>query len=152
MRFGNCAPGGACGAQPAENELALAQHARAERAYCGLWDVVPFHVFDVAAAIANEVVMSHELRVEACGAAFHGDFANETGFNQVTEVVVGSGAGGARIDAIDGVVNLGGCGMSVVFEKERHDGVALGRAAKAAAVEGTQNHLRFHERFRLCLN
>ncbi len=132
------------GAEAADDELALADDALAEGFWCGRFDGVPLEVFDVAAAVADEVVVLLVLGVVAGGAAFGGDLADEAGVDEVAEVVVGGGAGRAGVDAVDGFKDLGGGGVLVVREQERHDAVALGRAAEAAVFKALTDLVCVH--------
>ena len=84
------------------------------------------------------------LGVEAGGAAFGGDLADEAGLYEVAEIVVGGGAGGARVDAVDGFKDFGGGGVLVVLHEERHDAVALRGAAEAAVFKALADLLGFH--------
>ena len=120
---------GAGGAEAADDEFALAHDAFAERACGGGGDGVPVDVFDAAATVADEVIVLLVFGVVAGGAAFGGDFADEAGFYKVAEVVVGGGAGGARVEAVDSFEDLRSGGVLVVAHEERHDAVALRSAA-----------------------
>src|SRR5689334_7226061 len=73
------APGSAFGAQPPKNEFAFPKHPLAERGGRRPGHVVPVHVLDTAAAVAEEVVMRHALRVEARLTTSHGHFTHQTG-------------------------------------------------------------------------
>ncbi len=59
----------ALGAEPAEDELALAHDTLAKRVGGGLGQVVPGDVLDIAATVADEVVMPQARGIEARGAA-----------------------------------------------------------------------------------
>ena len=107
---------------------------------------MPVDVFDVAAAIAEEVVMLFVLRVIAGGTAFGGDLAHEARFDEVAEVVVGGCAGGARVNAVDGFEDFGSGGMLVMLEQKRHDAVTLRSKAQAAIFESLSDLLRTHRR------
>ena len=74
---------GALRAKPPENELAFAQNPLAEGLRSGPGYVVPLHVFHIAAAVANEVVMPHTFSVESRGAAFDGHFPHQTRLHQI---------------------------------------------------------------------
>ncbi len=80
------------GAEAADDQFAFADDALAEGFGGRTGDGVPVDVFDVAAAVADEVVVLFVLGVVAGGAAFGGDLADEAGFYEVAEVVVGGGA------------------------------------------------------------
>ena len=80
------------GAEAADDEFALAHDALAEGFGGGGGDGVPVDVFDVAAAVADEVVVLFVFRVIASGAALGGDLTHEASFYEVAEVVVGGGA------------------------------------------------------------
>jgi len=135
---------GAFCAEAADDQLAFADDALAEGFWCGRFDGVPPEVFYAAAAVADEVVVLLVFGVVTGGAAFGGDLADEAGFYQIAEVVVGGGAGGAWVDAVDGFEDFSGGGMLVVLHEERHDAVALRRAAEAAVFEALAYLLGFH--------
>src|ERR1700686_1617400 len=61
-------------AQPPKNELAFANNPLPERARGRPGHVVPVHVLNIAAAVADEVVMPHVFRIEARGGALDGHF------------------------------------------------------------------------------
>jgi hypothetical protein len=107
-------------------------------------DGVPLDVFDVAAAVADEVVMLQVFGIVASGAAFDGDLPDEARFYEVAEVVVGGGAGGARVDAVDGFEDFGGGGVLVVIEQKGHDAEALRCEAQAIIFESLPDSLRVH--------
>ena len=138
-------------AQTAENEFTFAKNTLAQGSGSGLGHVVPLHILDTAAAVADEMVMTHTFRVKPRGAAFDGHFAHQTRQHQVPQVVISRRSGTARIGAIHRLVNLRGGGMPVVFHEERHDGVALRRAPQPAVFERSSDRLGVHEEFRLCL-
>ena len=64
----------AYGAKPPENELAFAHSSLAQRSRSWFGHVVPLNVFDVAALIADEVVMMHAVGIKACSAALNSHF------------------------------------------------------------------------------
>lgn len=125
------APFSAFGAKSTENEFAFAKHAFAEKTRGRIRHVVPLHVFDIAAAIADEVMVAHAFRVVTCGAAFDGDFTHQTRLHQIAKIVVGGGARRAWIDSIDGVEGFGGGGVAVVFHQKSHHRVTLRSATQA---------------------
>ena len=135
---------GAGGAEAADDEFAFAHDSLAERACGGGGDGVPVNVFDAAAAIADEVIVLFVFGVVTGRAAFGGDFADEAGFYKVAEVVVGGGAGGARVEAVNGFEDFGGGGVFVMAHEERHDAVTLRGAAEAAVFKFLPNLLRVH--------
>jgi hypothetical protein len=61
-----------------ENELAFAKNPLTERTRGRLRHVVPLDVLNIAAAVANEVVMPHAFRIESRGAALDGHFTHQT--------------------------------------------------------------------------
>ena len=144
-------PPGALGAQPAENQLTLAKDALAERACGWLGDVIPLHILDIAAAVADEVVMPHAFRVESSRAALGGHFTHQTRLHQVPEIVISSGPGTARIFAIYSREDFRGGGMSGVLHQERHHGVALRSAPQSTGLQGPFNRLGVYQVFRLYL-
>ncbi len=113
--------------------------------------VVPLHILNLAAVVADEVVMQHTLGIEAGGTSLDGDFTHQTCFHQIPQIVISCGPGRARIHAIDSFEDLRRRGMPVLFHQECHHGVALGSAAQPAAVEGALNRLGIHEPIRLSL-
>jgi len=130
-----CATLRALCAKSAENDFAFAQDSFAEVARCRVGHVVPLDVFDFAAAIADEVVMAHAFGVVARGAAFDGDFTDETRLHQIAEIVVGRGSRRPRIDAIDGFEGFGGGWVAVLLHQESHHGVTLRSATQTFVFE-----------------
>jgi len=61
-------------AEPAKNQLAFAKNAFPKRARSRPGYLAPFNVLNIAAAVADKVVMPQAFRIEARGAAFDGDF------------------------------------------------------------------------------
>ncbi len=80
------------GAEPPENYFVPSQNPLAESAGSRLPHVVPLQIFDVAAAIADEVVMTHAFSVESRGAPLHGHFPHQARAHQIPQIVVGGGA------------------------------------------------------------
>src|SRR5581483_32194 len=70
------APWRAVGAEPPKNQLAFAKHALAERGRGRRGNLVPVHIFDIAAAVTDEVVMRHALGIKSRCAALHGHFTH----------------------------------------------------------------------------
>jgi len=137
---------GAGGAEAADDEFAFAHDSLAERACGGGGDGVPVDVFDAAAAIADEVIVLFVFGVVTGRAAFGGDFADEAGFYKVAEVVVGGGAGGARVEAVDGFEDFGGGGVFMMAHEERHDAVTLCGETKTAVLKPLTNYLGVHRK------
>jgi hypothetical protein len=69
-------PWSALRAEPAENNLAFAKNAFPDRLRGRPGYVVPRDVLNIAAAVADEVVMAHAFRVESSGATLDGYFAH----------------------------------------------------------------------------
>jgi hypothetical protein len=130
-----CATLRALCAKSAENDFAFAQDSFAEVARCRVGHVVPLDVFDFAAAIADEVVMAHSFGVVTRGAAFDGDFTDETRLHQIAKIVVGGGSRRARIDAIDGLEGFSRRWVAVLFHQESHHRVTLRSATQAFFLE-----------------
>src|SRR5438874_4822341 len=105
------APRRALGAQPPKNEFAFAKHPLAERGRVRPGHVIPVHVLDVAAAVADEVVMPYAFRIESRCAALHGHFTHQTSLHQVAQIVINRSPGRARIDAVHSFEDLRRCGM-----------------------------------------
>src|SRR5579872_6327154 len=78
-------------AEPAENELAFPKNPLTERARGRSRHVVPLNILNIAAAVADEVVMPHAFRIESRGAALDGHFAHQTRLHQVPQIVVSRG-------------------------------------------------------------
>jgi hypothetical protein len=119
----------ALGAEATDDEFYLMYDALTKRASGGLGDAVPVHVLDCAAGVADEVVMALAGDVEASGAAFDGNLADEAGLYEVTEIVVSGGAGRARVEAVDALKDFRSGGMSMMLKQERHHAEALWRTA-----------------------
>jgi len=139
-----CASWSASRAKAADDQFAFAKEAFAEGVGSRFWHVVPIHIFDVAAAVADEMVMAHAFGIEAGGAAFDGDFADQAGFDEVAQIVINGGPGRARVEAIDGFEDFGSGGMAGMLDEEGHNAVTLRRAAQAAALEGLLDCLGIH--------
>src|SRR5581483_455415 len=84
-------PRSALGAQPPENEFAFAKNPLAERARGRPGHVVPINVPNIAAAVADEVVMPHAFQIESRGAALHGNFTHQTRLHQVPQIFISRG-------------------------------------------------------------
>src|SRR5437868_2342309 len=139
------APGRAFGAQPPQNEFAFAKHPLAERGYGRPGHVIPVHVLDIAAAVADEMVMPHAFRIKSRRATLHGHFTHQTSLHQVAQIVINRSPGRARIDAVNSFEDLRRCGMPGLLHQERHDGVALRRAPQITARQGAFDRIGVHE-------
>src|SRR5215471_20244512 len=84
-------PGSALRAKPPENQLGLAKSALTKRARTRLRHVVPLHVLNAAAPVADKVVVTHAFRVESRGAALHSHFTHQTRLHQVAQIVISRG-------------------------------------------------------------
>ena len=84
-------PRGALPAEPPENELAFAKNPLAEGGRSGPGHLEPLYVFNIAATIADEMVMLHALRIESRGAAFDGHFTHQTRPNQIPQIIISRG-------------------------------------------------------------
>src|SRR5208283_5992613 len=82
------APRSALRAEPPENEFAFAKNPLTEGARRRYGYVVPLHVLNIAAAVADEVVMPHACRIESRRAALHGHFTHQTRLHQVPQIVI----------------------------------------------------------------
>ena|SRR5579871_467196 len=111
--------------EPSKNQFALANKPLTERTGHRLGHVIPIQIFDIAAAVANEVVMPHAFGVETRGTALDSNFPYQASPHQVSQIVIRCGPGRAGIDAIDGFENFRGRGMAVTFEQKCHHGVPL---------------------------
>src|SRR4029077_13793382 len=90
---GEHAPRSTLGAEPPKNKLAFAKNPLAEGARGRAGHAVPLNVLDVAAAIADEVVMPHALGIESRGSAFDGHFTYQARIHQVAQIVISGGPG-----------------------------------------------------------
>src|ERR1700683_1280846 len=138
------APRSALRAESPEDEFAFAKNPLTEGARARSGHVIPFNILNIAAAVADEVVMLHAFCIEARGAALDGHFTHQARLPQVPQIVVSRGPGRAGIHAIDGFGDFRSRGMPVVFQQERHHGVALRSATQSAAIEGPFNCLGVH--------
>src|SRR5438552_4313502 len=145
------APRSALRTEPPENEFAFAKNPLTEGARARPGYVVPLHVLNIAAAVANEVVMPHAFRIESRGAALDGHFTHQTRLHQVPQIVIRRGPGRAWIQAIHGFEDFRSRGMPGVFDQECHHGIALRSAPQPATLQGPSDGLGLHEEFRLYL-
>ena len=144
-------PRSAPGAQPAENQFTFSKNAFPKRAGSRPGHFVPIDVLNVAAAIADEMVMPHSFRVEARGAALDGDLAHQACLHEIAKIVVGGGTRGARVHSIHVFENFRGRRVSLALHQEGHHGIALRRAAQPRVLEGLLDCFCVHENFRLNL-
>src|ERR1035441_8724896 len=84
-------PRSALRAEPPENEFAIANNPLTEGARGGPGHIVPLNILNIAAAVADEVVMPHALRVESRAAALDGHFTHQTRLHQVPQIVISRG-------------------------------------------------------------
>src|ERR1051325_5228283 len=99
------------GAESAENKLAFTNNSFAERTRCGLGYVIPIHILNTAAVVADEVVMLHIFRIKPSGAAFDGNLAYQTNLHQITKIVISGGTRGTWIHTVYGLKNFCSRGM-----------------------------------------
>src|SRR5271169_5799501 len=85
-------PRGALGAEPPENEFAFAKNALTKGARGRPGHFAPVNILNIAAAVADEVVMPHAFRIESRGAALHGHFTYQTRLHQVPQIIVSRGS------------------------------------------------------------
>src|SRR5260370_23688948 len=90
------APRSALRAEPPENEFAFAKNPLTEGARGRPGHAVPLNVLNIAAAVADEVVMSHTFRIESRGAALDGHFTHQTRLHQGPQIVISRGPSRAR--------------------------------------------------------
>lgn len=138
-------PPGAFRTQSAENEFAFTNNALAEGHRSRLGHVIPLHIFNIAAAVANEMMVRHALCVEARSAAFRGYFPHQSHIDQIPQVVIRRGPRRARIDAIDCFENLGSGRMAVALHQERHHSVPLRSTPQPASLQRPLNLRSVHE-------
>jgi hypothetical protein len=74
--------------EPAENEFTFAKNPLAQGARARPGHVVPLHILNIAAAVADKVVVPHAFRIEARGATLDGHFPHQTRLHQVAKIVV----------------------------------------------------------------
>ena len=117
--------GSALRAKPSEDELAFAKNPPFKGSGWRPGNVVPFQILNVAAFIANEMVMLEAFGVETSGASFHRYFAYQACPHKVIQIVIGGGAGRARVQPVYAFEDFYSCGVPVVFQQESHYGVAL---------------------------
>jgi hypothetical protein len=101
-------------------------------------------ILDVAAAIADKVVVPRVSRVEPSRAPFHGNFPHQTGVNEVPQIVIDRCAGGAGVNAIHSLINFRGRWMTVALHQEGHDGIALRGATQSALFQGLFDGRKVH--------
>jgi len=124
-RLAGCTARSTLRAEPAENELGFADNPFTEGTRGWLWYVVPIHIFNIAAAVADEVVVPHACQIEPAGAALDGHFADQTRLHQISQVVIGRGPGRSGVYAVHGLEDFRSCGMPLVVHQKCHDSVAL---------------------------
>jgi K+-transporting ATPase c subunit len=123
-------------AKSAKNKLAFSNHSLAQRTRARLGHVVPVDILNIAAPIANEMVMAHALKVESSGAALDRNFTYQACSHQVAQIVISRSPRRARICTIHGLKNFRSRRMSLMIRKESHHRIALRSATQAAALQG----------------
>jgi hypothetical protein len=81
----------AFGAKSAENEFALANDPLTQGARGRPGHFVPLNVFNISAAVADEVMMQQAFGIESRGAALDCHFTHQAGLHQVTQIVISGG-------------------------------------------------------------
>ena len=132
-------------AKAPENEFAFAKHPLAQRTRGWPGHIIPFQVFDIATAVADEVVMPRAFCIKSRRAALHCHFTHQTSLNQVAQIVINRSPGGTWIEAVNTCKNLRRRGMPGLLHQERHDSVALRSAPQTAARKGASNRLGIHQ-------
>jgi len=136
--------GGATGAESPKDQLVLANHAIAEELGRGLRDIEPLHIFHLAAAVADEVMVAHAFHIETRGAAFYRDFTDEARFNQVAQVAVDGGPCRARVESVNAVKDLRGRRMPGILREEGHHAVTLRGELHSVGIQKMPNRLDVH--------
>ena len=85
-------PRSALRAQPPENKFAFANNPLTEGTRGRPGHVAPLNILDIAAAVADEVVVPHAFRIEARGAALDGHFPHQTRLHQVPQIIISRGS------------------------------------------------------------
>ena len=98
-------------------------------------NVEPLDVFDAGALIANKMMMTVEVGVEARGLPFCGHLADQAGAGQVAQNVVDRSAGHARIAAGQRFKDFIGGGVDGFANQVFEHVAALGRTAQSGALK-----------------
>ena len=138
-------------AESPENEFTFTNNPLAEGAPGRLGEVVPIKVLNIAAAVADEMVVLHAFGIESRRPTFDGYFTHQARLHQIPQIVIRGSPRRSRIQAIHACEDFRSRGMPLVFHQECHHGVALGSAPQSAAFQGPSNRLSVYQRFRLCL-
>jgi hypothetical protein len=85
-------PGSALSAQSPKNDFAFANNPFTEGARRWAGHFVPIDILNIAAAVADEMVMAHTFRIKARGTALDSDFADQSCVHQVPKIVIGGGS------------------------------------------------------------
>ena len=98
-------------------------------------DVEPIDVFDAAALVANKMMMTVEVGIEARGLPFSGCLADQAGAGQVAQDVIDGSAGYARVTAGQGFKDLIGGRVNGLTHQVFEHVAALRRRAQAGALK-----------------
>jgi hypothetical protein len=131
-------------AEAAKNHFTFAEDPLTKGTRARPGHVVPLHVFNVATAVADKVVMPHAFRIESRGAALHSHFSHQARLYQVPQIVIGCGSRGAWIHVVYGLEDFCSRRMPVATGQECHHGVALRRAPQPAAFQGPSDRVGIH--------
>jgi hypothetical protein len=132
--------------KPAENKLAITNDSFTKRTRGRPGHVIPLHVLNIAAAVADEVMVPHACGVESASTAFDGHLSHQAGLYQVPQIVISRSPGRARIHAIHGFKDLRSRGMPLVIYQERHYRVTLRRTAQTIVFQGLLYRIGRHQR------
>ena len=78
-------------AKSAENKFTIAHDSFTQGARGRPGHVVPFKIFDISAAVADEVMMQQAVQIVARGSALDRHFTHQSCLHQVTQIVISGG-------------------------------------------------------------
>jgi hypothetical protein len=130
--------------ESAKNNLAITNYALAKGSRRRLWHVVPVHILDAAASVADKVVVPHAFGIEPPGAPFDSHFANQSRLYQISQIVISRRSRRTRIDTIHCLEDFSRRGMADVIHQKCHHSVPLCSAAEAVVFQGLLNLVGIH--------
>src|ERR1700722_19635017 len=81
----------AFGTETAKHKLPVAEDTFPESTRRRLRHVIPVHILNLAASVANEMVMAHAFQIKSSGTTLGRHFAHQACLHQVPQIVVGGG-------------------------------------------------------------
>ena len=119
-----------------EDDLVIVDFAAAERGAARRGrQIEPWDVFHRSTSLADKMMVTVQVGVEAGGLTIRHHLAHQAGFGQGAQVIVDSGAGSPRIVPVHRAKDFNRGGMDGSLRQELQHGIALRRGAQGSVLE-----------------